>query len=69
VVLGQLSLVHSELKNGTLVAPITKPINTNKSYYLVSAYKKTLDNPRVAKFANWLRSEAIGFEANLFNSL
>jgi|GEM_PF-936152 len=69
VVLGPLSLVQSELKNGTLVAPITKPINTHKSYYLVSADKKTLDNPRVAKFANWLRSEAKDFEANLFNSL
>jgi len=69
VALGPLSLVHSELKNGKLVAPISKPINTNKSYYLVTAKENTLENPRVAKFANWLRTEAISFEANLHNSL
>jgi len=69
VALGPLSLVHSELKNGKLVAPISKPINTNKSYYLVTAEEKTLENPSVAKFTNWLRSEARGFEANLLNSL
>jgi len=69
VVLGPLSLVHSELKNGKLIAPIAKPINTHKSYYLVTAEEKTLENPRVAKFANWLRTEAINFEAHLHDSL
>ncbi len=69
VTLGPLSLVHSELKNGTLVAPIARPINTDKSYYLVAAEEKTLENPRIAKFANWLRTEAIHFEANLHDSL
>jgi len=67
VVLGPISLVHSELKNGKLLAPIAKPINTNKSYYLVTTEEKTLESPRVANFTNWLRSEARAFEANLLN--
>jgi LysR family glycine cleavage system transcriptional activator len=65
VVLGPLSLVYNELKHGKLVAPFAKPINTNRSYYLVVADKKALEQPKILSFAKWIRSEAKAFKLSL----
>ena len=62
VVLGPISLLHSELSNNSLVAPFGRPIHTNKAYYLARPKQAKSQNAKLAKFQEWVLEEAKKFE-------
>jgi LysR family glycine cleavage system transcriptional activator len=64
VALGPTVLVHDDVLNGQLVAPLNDPIRLHEAYY-VTHTERALENPAARAFHQWLVATCEEFERSL----